>query len=59
MQEKLKEVEEKLTDQTWDVFYGPIYDNTGKVRVGEGENLSDHSLINIMDWYVAGVNIVQ
>ena len=25
----------------YDVFYGPIRDNTGNIRVSEGENMSD------------------
>lgn len=47
----------KLESGTFDVFYGPIKDNTGQVRVEEGENLSDDALLNRLDWYVEGVII--
>lgn len=38
-----------------DVFYGPVTDNYGTLRVREGENLSDYQLLNGMYWYVEGV----
>ncbi len=38
-----------------DVFCGPIYDNSGTMRVAEGECLSDLELI-CFDWYVEGIN---
>ncbi len=47
----------KLQSGTFDVFYGPIKDNSGKIRVHEGENLPDSSLLNNFDWYVEGVII--
>ncbi len=37
------------------VFSNVIYDNTGKLRCDEGENLSDEILLGNMDWYVEGV----
>lgn len=36
------------------VFVGPIYDNTGKLRLKEGEVMSDKEMLNI-DWFVKGV----
>lgn len=50
--------EAKAKLSNWDVFYGPIYDNEGTLRVREGENLSDQTLLNDMDWYVDGVVLV-
>ena len=38
-----------------DVFSGVIYDNTGKLRCADGENISDELLLEKMDWYVDGV----
>ena len=40
-----------------DVFYGPIYDQQGNLRVAEGENLSDKALFDQLDWYVEGVRL--
>lgn len=48
---------QRLESGIFDVFYGPITDNTGKMRVEEGENLSDDALLNRFDWYVEGVII--
>jgi len=44
-----------LNSGTYDVFYGPIYDNKGKLRVEERESLSDNAMLNEFDWYVEGV----
>lgn len=53
--EKVKQEQERLEAGTFDVFYGPIRDNTGQVKVEEGENLSDDAMLNRFDWYVEGV----
>lgn len=53
----VKEKMELLTKGSFDVFYGPIWDNTGKLRVDEGENIPDEMLLNSFDWYVKGVRI--
>lgn len=45
----------RLEKDAFDVFYGPVYDNKGKLRVKQGENLSDEQLLNDFDWYVQGV----
>ena len=34
---------------------GPIKDNTGKVRVPAGEELSDEFLYGEWEWYVDGI----
>lgn len=39
----------------FDVFYGPVKDQDGNIRVEEGENMSDEVLLNRFDWYVEGV----
>lgn len=46
---------EKLRSGTFDVFYGPIVDNCGKLRVKEGESITDNIMLNEFDWYVEGV----
>lgn len=40
-----------------DVFSGIIYDNNGNLQCGEGETLSDDTLLINMDWFVEGVEI--
>ena len=55
-----KAVEEKralLVSGTFDVFYGPVRDNTGQIRVAEGETMTDAAMLNEFDWYVEGVVI--
>jgi basic membrane protein A len=46
-----------LSDGTFDVFYGPIRDNEGNLQVGEGESMTDETMLEHMDWYVEGVVI--
>ena len=46
---------ERISSGTYDVFYGPIYDNEGKLRVEEGECMTDNAMLNEFDWYVEGV----
>ncbi len=46
---------EMLDAGTYDVFYGPITDTEGNLRVPEGENMSNDTLLNSFDWYVEGV----
>lgn len=51
------EKQQALNDGTFDVFYGPIIDSEGKLRIPEGENMPDHAMLNTFDWYVKGVYI--
>ena len=55
--EVLKEKEKELYNGTFDVFYGPIFDLEGKIRIKEGENMPDNVMLNTFDWYVKGVNV--
>lgn len=55
IQKAVDEARERLESGTWDVFYGPIYDNQGNLRVQEDENLSDEMMLDYFDWYVDGV----
>ena len=58
-EQKVMEALAALTKGEFDVFYGPICDNKGNLRVLEGENISDRALLNAFDWYVAGVELYE
>jgi Uncharacterized ABC-type transport system, periplasmic component/surface lipoprotein len=52
-----KQVEDakgKLVAGEWDVFTGPIKDQSGAVKVEAGQKLDDEALLS-MDWFVEGV----
>ena len=53
--EKVEEERARLMSGTFDVFYGPIIDNEGKVRVKEGQSMTDDHMLNDFFWYVEGV----
>ena len=55
--EVVEKEKQKLQRGTWDVFYGPITDNEGIVRVQKGESMTDAAMLNEFDWYVEGVII--
>ncbi len=48
---------ERLRSREFDVFYGPVIDNKGAVRVEEGESMSDDSMLKGFYWYVEGVKV--
>ena len=48
---------EKFLSREFDVFYGPIRDNQGNLRLATGESMSDYTLLNTLDWYVEGVSV--
>ena len=41
-------------DGSYDVFTGPIMDQTGKERLAKGQRMEDKDLA-VIDWYVKGV----
>lgn len=45
----------RLMSGTFDVFYGPVRDNEGKIRVKAGQSMTDDSMLNDFFWYVEGV----
>ncbi len=45
--------------RSFDVFYGPVTDNTGKVRIPQGESMSDDEMLSSFDWYVEGVIVEE
>lgn len=53
--EKVEAEKERLQSGIFDVFYGPIEDNQGNLRVAQGESMSDYVMLNELDWYVKGV----
>lgn len=48
---------ERMNQGTFDVFYGPIKDQRGDIRVEEGECMTDNTMLNDFNWYVEGVVI--
>ena len=48
---------ERLKSGTFDVFYGPVYDSEGTLRIAEDESMTDDYMLNSFDWYVEGVII--
>ena len=47
----------EISSGVFDVFYGPIYDRDGMLRIPAGESMSDDAMLNEFDWYVEGVKI--
>lgn len=48
---------QKLESGSWDVFFGPVTDQEGNIRIQEGESMTDDAMLNAFDWYVEGVVI--
>ncbi len=44
----------RIESGEWDVFYGPIKDQSGAVKVAEGQKMTDDEILN-MNWFVEGV----
>lgn len=57
--EVVKEEREHLENFDYDVFFGPITDAEGNIRIAEGECMTDDKMLNAFDWYVDGVVIVK
>ncbi len=57
IREEVEARQQRLVSETFDVFYGPIWDNEGHLRVEEGESMTDAAMLNRFDWYVEGVVI--
>ncbi|HLW21963.1 MAG TPA: BMP family ABC transporter substrate-binding protein, partial [Sphaerochaetaceae bacterium] len=54
VQAEVMAVYEKIENGEWDVFWGRLRDNTGRVRQNAGEKMSDEAMLT-MDWFVEGV----
>lgn len=59
IQEAVDKKRQQLEAFDYDVFFGPIKDNEGNIRVEEGESMTDDMMLNAFDWYVDGVVIVN
>ncbi len=55
----LEMAERKFKERTFDVFYGPIKDSSGNIRIAEGESMSDENMMFHFEWYVEGVEIAN
>lgn len=53
--EVIEAEQERIKNGTWDVFFGPIKDQDGIIRVAEGESMTDYSMLNEFDWNVEGI----
>lgn len=53
-QEKIDEVKKKMLDRSFDLWAGPIKDQSGKVKVAQGQTVDDKGQLS-MDWFVEGV----
>lgn len=45
----------RLQSGTFDVFYGPVRDQDGVIRIHKGESMTDEAMLNEFNWYVEGV----
>lgn len=57
--QEVLEANMKMRSRQFDVFYGPIKDNLGNLRVGAGESMSDSEMLNGFDWCVEGVTVEE
>lgn len=55
IEEIIEKEQERFYGGMFDVFYGPIKDMDGVIRIDAGESMSDYSMLNEFDWYVEGV----
>lgn len=46
--------QKEIMEGSWDVFTGPIKDQSGTVRVAEGSKMTDEEML-AFDWFVEGV----
>ena len=58
-QSRLKAAVTRMKSGGFDVFFGPIRDNTGRLRVEAGESMPDDKMLNHFDWYVEGVTVEE
>ena len=50
----VKQWETKILNGEWDVFYGPINSQDGKLAIAQGQKMADGDMLS-MDWFVQGV----
>ena len=54
---RVQAANQRLRSRAFDVFYGPIKDNAGRIHIEAGESMSDYEMLNNFNWYVEGVKI--
>ena len=54
VQDLVEQEQARILSGEFDVFVGPINDNTGELRVPDGETMSDEDKLSF-DWLVEGV----
>lgn len=52
---RIQDADRQLRYTNCDVFYGPVRDNKGRLRVPAGQNLSDEAMTARLDWFVEGI----
>ncbi len=57
--EVVEDARERLNSRIFDVFYGPITDNKGVLRIPAMGSMSDDEMYNRFDWYVEGVIVEE
>jgi basic membrane protein A len=57
--EAVDEATGRFESRKFDVFYGPITDNIGTLRVPDKESMSDEEMNSGFDWYVEGVIVEE
>ncbi len=55
--EAVERAGKRFFNRSFDVFYGPVRDNEGVLRVPEDESMSDDDMLDHFDWYVEGVTV--
>ena len=48
------DAKKKIVDGSWDVFWGPVKDQTGAVKIAAGQKMSDADMLSF-NWFVEGV----
>lgn len=51
----VEQKKQEIIEGAFHVFDGPLYDQDGNLRAGEGETLSDEDIFS-MDWFVKGIS---
>lgn len=54
VKELVEKEQKKILDGQWDVFWGPLKDQSGKERVAANQKMTDDEILN-MDWFIEGV----
>lgn len=50
----VEEEKQRIINGEWDVFYGPLKDQNGEVKVADGQKMTDAEMLE-MNWFVEGV----